>query len=129
MGSSSSGIDQPIELDFEVGTASSAHGIIYAHIREILDPLSQESPVPANRAAPAPDRPRNPGGAQLRFDWERMWIEIAAIAKTPDGLPDRPTLTKLLYDKMIEWDWEPLPSESAVKAKLRHLFSSLHLPE
>ena len=94
-----------VAVDFEAGSAIAKTGRGYLHIREILDPPPDEPPVPADRTVPAPQRPKNPGGAPARYDWERIWIEIVAIANTPDGLPDRPTLMRLLYDKMvIEWD-------------------------
>ena len=119
-----------VQVDFEESSAIARTGAGFLHIR-VLDPAAPDDEFSPPRApSTSTSQPqKNPGGRPDKYDWERMWIEVVRIANTPDGLPARPVLMDLLYDKMIEWGWEPLPSESALKKKLSRLYNSLNLNE
>ena len=118
-----------VAVDFKSGTAiaRTAGHRGFVHIREVLD-----APVTANQASPpavpspVPQKPKNPGGAPPKYDWDRIMIEIVRIANSLDGLPDRPTLMKLLYNTMSEeWRWYDLPSETSMKNRLRAIYDNL----
>jgi hypothetical protein len=105
----------------------------FLHIRELLDPLSQDDQA-AQPQAPSSSTPpprKNLGGRPGKFDWDRIWIEVVSIAHVSvDGLPERPTVMKRLRDAMTAWGWDDQPSESAMKEKLRRLYRDLpKLPE
>lgn len=117
-----------VSLNFDAGILD-ARGGQYLHIREVLYLPQDVPPAPVDCAPPPAQRPKNPGGAPTRYDWDRVWTEIVRIANSPDGLPGRPTLMRHLYDKMTEWNWEELPSESAIKTKLSRLYNELDLHE
>jgi hypothetical protein len=67
---------------------------------------------------------KNPGGAHRVHDWDRFWIEIVRIANTPDGLPDRHTLRKLMV-KFVSQQWERQPDDSQIRDRLRWLDEAL----
>ena len=125
-----------IKVDFEAGSAIAGTGQAYHHIRELLSLLPDETTVPADATPPASPRakkagtsvPRsiNPGGRPPEYDWEKLLFETVNIADM-DRLPDRPTLMRMLYDKMNDWGWEQQPSESWMKQNLRRLYEHLNL--
>jgi hypothetical protein len=125
--------DSVVRVDFQAGSAISKTGHGFVHIRELLDPLSQDDQA-AQPQAPSSSTPpprKNLGGRPGKFDWDRIWIEVVSIAHVSvDGLPERPTVMKRLRDAMTAWGWDDQPSESAMKEKLRRLYRDLpKLPE
>jgi hypothetical protein len=119
-----------ITVDFDAGTAMAQGGRGFTYIREVLDPaVPDDGPSPPQAPLPTQQKPKNPGGAPARYDWDRIWIEIVSIAHvSADGLPERRALLKRLRDAMTAWGWDDQPSDSAMKAKLHLLYRNLPNP-
>ena len=76
---------------------------------------------------PAKARDYNKRGPKDKYDWERFWIEVALIANTPNGLPEK----QADFERMVaDWDWfvsktGDSPSESAIRGKAGRLYRSI----
>jgi hypothetical protein len=115
-----------VRVNFQEGSAIARTGAGFVHIRELLDSPPDEPRDPTNRAPPAPQRPKNPGGRPQKYDWDAMYAWTVEIADR-DGLPERQKLVKMLFDKMIEAGWDEWPSDSKMKDWARNLYERLNL--
>jgi hypothetical protein len=60
---------------------------------------------------------KHPGGAPPKYDWEPFFIEIGKIANTPDGLPSREKLMRLMTS-WCDQNFKTLPDEKTIRNKV-----------
>lgn len=64
---------------------------------------------------------RDVGGRPPKWDWDAFTREMLHLANTPDGLPERPALTK----HMKEWcqaQWGDEPSDGMIRDRIARLY-------
>ena len=87
-----------------------------------LAPPPLPAPVEVEKPAAAMSpNPRNPGGRPQKWDWDAFAKEMMRVANTPDGLPDRPSMTS----RMKEWcaaQWGDEPADSVIRDKIGRLY-------
>jgi hypothetical protein len=67
------------------------------------------------------ERPKkNSGGRPPTWNWVAFDGEIARVANTPDGLPERHSLTKHMLDWCMN-EWGNTPAESGVRDRIARL--------
>jgi hypothetical protein len=72
---------------------------------------------------PAESRPKHPGGRPPKYDWNAFTREMMRIANEPDGLPDRPSLMRLMIDWCSRtWGADNVPAESVVRDRIANLY-------
>jgi hypothetical protein len=84
-------------------------------------PIEGAAAEPPTAERPAqqlePERPKNRGGRPPKWDWAAFDREMMRLANTPDGLPERDSLTV----HMLEWcmrEWGDTPADSGVRARI-----------
>jgi hypothetical protein len=111
------------------------------HAEELLDVLgaayfrSGGQPVPAvlldaieakleeARAASGAAQ-KNRGGHPGKFDWRPFAREIIRIANTPDGLPERAALQRIMMDWCHAQWGDDAPAENTVRGMIAELYPS-----
>lgn len=74
--------------------------------------------------------PASPGGRagpgrRAKYDWEGMWIEVAHLANTPDGLPETQAS---LVDHLETWFEDTVgnsPARSSIEERISRLYTRL----
>jgi hypothetical protein len=64
---------------------------------------------------------RNLGGRPRKYDWDAFAAEMMRIANTPDGLPDRHTLTEQMKNWCTE-NFAEEPADSAIRDRISKLY-------
>ncbi len=90
--------------------------------RQSKSPETQEATPERLGAGLVEPKPKHPGGRPLKYDWNAFTRELLRLANTPDGLPDRPALMRLMMDWCSNtWGADNVPAESVVRERIANL--------
>jgi hypothetical protein len=86
-------------------------------------PDGNPDPVQSASASPAPDEPRDKGGAPFGYDWDEIWAEIVRRVHD-EGLPEKKAHLVEYVQEWCEDKYGKHPSPSSLKPKIALIFKA-----